>query len=563
MILALLSEATEFRRAIGSLSGIVDCGSGKLQTAWTAHGTVAYISAMSSVSLRANGSEPAPAWVPSRDAVPPEIERDVYRALLNLAFHDDVDALLAEALQVVTVATRARQGYLEIRDDAHPDASWWTAHGLEPDDVAGVRAVISRGIIGEALATGETILTPAAHLDPLFRERESVKRNGIEAVLCAPIGTNPPRGVLYLQGWSDPDRFGAADRELAETFCRYLAQLVDRLLVRRRQARETDATRRVRGRLDLTGVVGHGAALADTLEQIALVAPLDVSVLLTGDTGTGKSLFARIIHDNSARARQPFVEINCAALPAQLVESELFGALPGAHSTATRRIEGKVAAAARGTLLLDEIAELSPEVQAKLLSFVQSKRYYPLGATKPETADVRVIAATNTDLERAVAEGRFREDLFYRLQVLPVRVPSLAERREDVAELVSHFAHEACTRHGLPRVAPSPGALLAAETTAWPGNVRQLAHAVEAAAIRAVGEGAAQLEPRHLFPNAPRSAAADQPVTFHERTRRFQTEILREALDQHDWNVTEVARRLDLARTHVYNLIKAFGLSRA
>jgi len=500
---------------------------------------------------------------PSAEVLRSGVERDVYRALLDLAFHDDVDTLLAEALQVVTAATRARQGYLEIRDDAEADASWWTGHGLDADDVAGVRAVISRGVIGEALATGETIVTPAAHLDPLFRDRESVKRNRIEAVLCAPIGTHPPRGVLYLQGWSEPDRFGAADREIAETFCRYLAQLVDRLIVRHRQARHADATRGVRAKLDLTGIIGHSAALAHTLEQLALVAPLDVSVLLTGDTGTGKSLFARVIHDNSPRARHPFVEINCAALPAQLVESELFGAMPGAHSTATRRIDGKVAAASRGTLLLDEVAELTPEVQAKLLSFVQSKRYYPLGATKPEIADVRVIAATNVDLERAVAEGRFREDLFYRLQVLPVRVPSLAERREDVAELVVHFAREACTRHGLPRVEPSPGALVAAEATAWPGSVRQLAHAVEAAAIRAVGEGAAQLEPRHLFPNAPRGAAADEPVTFHERTRQFQARILRETLDQCDWNVTEVARRLDLARTHVYNLIKAFGLTRS
>jgi Nif-specific regulatory protein len=202
-------------------------------------------------------------------------------------------------------------------------------------------------------------------------------------------------------------------------------------------------------------------------------------------------------------------------------------------------------------------------VQAKLLQLLHAKRYYPLGATKPETADVRIIAATNTDLERAVAERRFREDLFYRLQVLPIRVPSLAERMEDVPDLVAFFCRDACTRHRLPRLVPSPGAIRAAQAATWPGNVRQLANAVEAAVIRAAGEGAMQLEARHLFREPARSCPADEgPLTFHEHTRRFQAKLLRATLEECEWNVTEVAKRLDLGRTHIYNLIKAFGLTR-
>jgi Nif-specific regulatory protein len=255
------------------------------------------------------------------------------------------------------------------------------------------------------------------------------------------------------------------------------------------------------------------------------------------------------------------VELNCAAFPDELIESELFGALPGSHSTARERRPGKVAAAEKGTLLLDDVGELSAAAQAKLLQLLQSKTYYPLGANEPVRADVRLIAATNADLDVAVADGRFREDLLYRLRVLPVRVPSLAERRVDVAELARHFSAEACERHGLALPELSAPALRAVESAEWPGNVRQLAHAMEAAAIRANGEGARRIERWHVFPESDPSAEQDAE-SFQEATRRFQRDHLRAVLDETGWNVTETARRLDLSRSHLYNLINAFGLRR-
>jgi Nif-specific regulatory protein len=212
--------------------------------------------------------------------------------------------------------------------------------------------------------------------------------------------------------------------------------------------------------------------------------------------------------------------------------------------------------------MLDEIGDLSLTAQAKLLQLLQSKEYFPLGAAKAERADVRVIAATNADLQRAVAERRFREDLFFRLQVLPIRMPSLAERREDVADLAAYFCGTACERHGLGRLELSTGALRAAQAAEWPGNVRQLENALQAAVIRAAGERAEQVERAHLFPDAPPGGAPEAPLTFQEATRRFQTDLLREALDDTQWNIVETARRLDLARSHIYNLIKAFGLER-
>ena len=501
---------------------------------------------------------------PTADLIRLRRERDLYLRLLQLGEQTDLDAFLGEALALIVGVAGARQGYLELHDEEGGSRRFSIAHGFSDDEIEAVRTAISRGIIAQALATGRTIVTPSAFLDPRFRDRESVRVGRIEAVLCAPIGEDPPLGVLYLQGREQPGPFSEEDRAAAEVFARHLAPLADRLLFRRRGQDQTDATRNVRATLRVEGVIGSSPALATVLQQVALVAPLDVNVLFTGESGTGKSQLARVIHDNGPRRSGPFVELNCATLPENLVESELFGAMPGAHSTAAHRVEGKVAAAQRGTLVLDEVGELPAPAQAKLLQLLQSRQYYPLGAAKPVAADVRVIAATNGDLHAAVAARHFREDLFYRLQVMPLRVPSLAERREDIAELARHFCASACERHRLLRVTLSPGALRALQAAEWPGNVRQLAHTIEAAAIRAAGDRAALVERSHLFPEPGGQPAGESaPLTFQEATRRHQARLLRETLEENGWNVVETARRLDLARSHVYNLIRAFGLERS
>jgi Nif-specific regulatory protein len=313
-------------------------------------------------------------------------------------------------------------------------------------------------------------------------------------------------------------------------------------------------------------VVGSSKALAELLKSVELVAPLDLCVLLTGETGSGKSQIARVIHDASARAPRPFLELNCAALPENLLESELFGAMPGAHSTATRKIEGKVTAARGGTLFLDEIGELAVTAQAKLLQLLQTGEYFPLGASQPALADVRIVAATNVDLRRAVAERRFREDLFYRLQVMPIRVPSLAERKEDIPALARYFCEVALRTHKLRHVELSPGALRALAVAEWPGNVRELAHRVEAATIRAAGDSAPQVELSHLAME-PEPALApigeDEAVTFHAGTRRYQRLLLEQMLRATGGNVSEAARRLDLTRGHIYTLMKTLGLDRS
>jgi Nif-specific regulatory protein len=350
------------------------------------------------------------------------------RRLLDLGRQRQLAPFLEEALHLIVEITGVQHGYLELYDESG-EPQWSIASGFSEDELREVRQLISRGIISAAISSGETIVTASAREDLRFNKRESVRLGSIEAVLCAPIGDGPPRGVLYLQGSKHPGVFDEAERDLAEIFARQLGPLADRVLGEHRRGEETDATVPVRKQLHAEGIIGRSKALADVLRQAGLIAPLDVTVLLTGESGCGKSQLARVIHDNSSRASQPFIEVNCGALPETLLESELFGAVAGAHSTATSRIEGKVTAAGRGTLLLDEIGVLPLGAQAKLLQLLQSKEYYPLGAARPSRCEARVIAATNVDLERAVADRQFREDLFYRLQVLPIRVPSLNERR--------------------------------------------------------------------------------------------------------------------------------------
>src|SRR5262245_43958114 len=225
-------------------------------------------------------------------------ENGLFRRLLEIGRQGEPEPFLREALALIVEVTEARQGYLELHDDQHPDVpSWSLAHGFTSAQVEDVRAAISHGIIAEAVATGKTIVTQSALLDERFSRRESVILGHIEGVLCAPIGDDPPRGVVYLHA-TGHRAFTELDRENAELFAWHLATLADRVLARRRAAAVVDATAPVREKLHAASVIGRSAALASIFQQAALVAPLDVNVLLTGETGTGKSQIARVIHDS-------------------------------------------------------------------------------------------------------------------------------------------------------------------------------------------------------------------------------------------------------------------------
>jgi Nif-specific regulatory protein len=299
-------------------------------------------------------------------------------------------------------------------------------------------------------------------------------------------------------------------------------------VARDERAETHDFTAEHRGKLTIDGIVGTSNSLGETLRQVAVAAAVPTSVLITGESGTGKTAIARAIHESSTRSAGPFVELNCTTIPETLFESELFGAEKGAHSTALRRIEGKIDAAGGGTLLLDEVGDLPLAVQGKLLRFLQSRRYYRLGSTTPIEADVRILAATNANLPERVAEKRFREDLFYRLSALEVHVPPLRERRADIEVIAEAIAGAIGRQHG-----------------------------------RTI-ESTRTIEPEHVFPSSSLGRAENEPepILYDDAFRRFQADFLARALDRYGWNVSETARRVGLARSHVNELIRVYGLTR-
>ncbi|MDX2013855.1 MAG: sigma 54-interacting transcriptional regulator [Myxococcaceae bacterium] len=480
-------------------------------------------------------------------------ERDLFRALVHASRAPGSAAALTEVLASLVVATDSERCYLELH---HPVTGerFVVQRGCSDETEARIRAVTSRGIVAAALASGAELNTSSAQLDPRFNQLESVQRQQLEAVLCLPVSGRPP-GVLYLEGRRGQGAYGEAEVALA----REVALTVGPVLVQAATFQgPADATLAVRPRLDASAVVGRSAALAQVLERIALAAPLDVTVLLTGEPGTGKTQLARLLHDNSRRRSQPFVELNCAAIQDTLVESELFGTTAGAF-TGARTASGKFEAASGGTLFLDEVGELSSSAQAKLLQVLQSRQYYAVGSAKAVTANVRLVAATNARLEDRVASGRFREDLFYRLNVMPIRVPSLRERPDDIGLLVDTLLERIAVDHGLPVLQASPALRAHCQADPWPGNVRQLRNRLETGLICAAGEGSPQIEPRHVDPQL---TSASGRLTYHEATRAFQRDFLRRQLDEAEGNVAELARRIDLSRPYLSDLLKSFHLNR-
>ena len=309
-----------------------------------------------------------------------------------------------------------------------------------------------------------------------------------------------------------------------------------------------------------SALIGDSAAMAQVRALVARVAPTEARVLLTGESGTGKELAAAAVHTASRRSERAFVTVNCAAIPRDLVESEMFGHERGAFTGATERRLGRFELAHQGTLFLDEIGDLSAEAQAKLLRTLETGELQRLGAESSQRVDVRIVAATNRRLEDAVADGDFREDLFFRLNVFPIRLPPLRERLEDLPALVTHLAERV-----RPRQAPvfTPQALEALAGYAWPGNVRELANLVERLSILSgptVDAGAVRDVLRGGAPPPPAPTALGRPLS--EALDDYERGLLRAALAQAEGNIAESARLLQTDRANLYRRLRRLGLDR-
>src|SRR5262245_59674730 len=328
-------------------------------------------------------------------------------------------------------------------------------------------------------------------------------------------------------------------------------------------ARLRDENQRLKGRArDDFAMIGKGAAMRAIFDKIAKTAPSSGRVLITGDNGTGKELVARALHDHSRRAEGPFVKVNCAAIPSELIESELFGHEKGAFTGATQKRRGKFELADGGQLFLDEIGDMNPSAQAKVLRVLQEGELERVGGDETIKVDVRVVAATNKDLPAEIAAGRFREDLYYRLAVVPMELPPLRARREDIPTLVEHFLEQVCADNDRRKKKVASGALTMIMQHDWPGNVRELKNVVERPAILTgdadVITEADVGEPLRRVKTVKADFARGTP--FRDLVAGAERELIMAALDANDHHVSNTARELQLERSHLYKKMRALGI---
>ena len=414
---------------------------------------------------------------------------------------------------------------------------------------------LSRTVVDEVCRQGVALLWDNVIVDPAMAEAESLRHVEVRSLLAVPLaGRRRLHGVVYFQS-SEAGAFAESDLKTAAAAAGIAglafdtADMIDDLRAE---------NRRLRGLAIEHDMVGDSPAMTQLLEFIEKVAPVDSTVLLRGESGTGKELVAHALHSSSPRADGPFIAINCATLSETLLESELFGHERGAFTGAVQRSIGKFEAADGGTLFLDEVGEIPTKVQARLLRVLQERQFQRLGGNRQIQVDVRLIAATHRDLEAAIRDGSFREDLFYRLNVIAFNVPSLRERRADIPLLARHFVRLHCERLGRPGAGLDPETLRTLTAYEWPGNIRQLSNAVERAVVLGDGE---MIRPEDLPDEVLERSAGEVPLSdFQNAIVATKKRLLLGALEQTDGNAAAAARGLGLHPNSFRRLMRQLGL---
>ena len=441
------------------------------------------------------------------------------------------------------------------------------------DDEKNIRATIARGLRLEGFRTveagnGEEALAILEDqgADAVLLDVEMPRLDGLATLeAMRDRGLSVPAIVLTAHGSIERAvravKLGAFDfiekPPSMERILIAIGHALDRgrlLSENRRLADESGAT---------AGLLGDSEPMRALRAVLSRVAPTEATILLLGENGTGKELAARAIHDGSPRKARPFVTVNCAAIPETLFESELFGHLRGAFTGATDARRGKFSQADGGTLFLDEVGEIPLHLQPKLLRVLESQEVERLGGGAPEKVDVRLVAATNRDLPAEVETGRFRRDLYHRLDVVPVRVPPLRERRTDIPSLAAHFLDLACRRNRVRPKTLADDAKAALSAHRWPGNVRELRNVMERIAIlvQEAEVGAVLLEGLAGAAATP-SEIEETGGTLAARVDAFERKTVLEALERNRWRMTRTAEQLGLERSHLYKKLKALGIER-
>ncbi len=497
--------------------------------------------------------------------IPPAL-RSVSRDLMQLyrlglamgsatTYHELADIVLDGLLGAV----KAEVGAILTLKDGHETE----ITSVRPDGLLKrTYSPVSEFVSNEVKSSREAVLAEDVARSRYLNDRDSLKDLGATSLICAPVIHQDRVAALIHLYCIDPHKsLGADDLEFTIAVAKHFALVMGQM---QRQESLSAENRSLREQLHVESeLIGTSEAIRAIHEQIGRVAPTNATVLIRGESGAGKELVARAIHFNSLRHDGPFICLNCAAITETLLESELFGHERGAFTGATEKKIGKFEAANRGTIFLDEIGEMAFGTQAKLLRILEGHPFERVGGGTPIRVDVRVVAATNQPLEQIIREGKFRRDLFYRLQVVEIHVPTLRDRRSDVRMLAEHFLHRFARETGRKIRGFTPAALARMESYDWPGNVRELKNVVERAVALARGH---QLDVADILltsleipaETAPASGGHFDPISLEEMEKRH---ILR-TLEHTQWNKSQAATILEIERSTLDRKIKAYELKK-
>ena len=469
----------------------------------------------------------------------------------------DLEVVLDQIARSAAAVMRADAGSVLMLDRRRSTLVFAAAAGEHGRTLLGKEFPADLGIAGRVLKNGraESVADVSASPDffPGIDRETHFQTRGLAAAPM--LYKSDAIGVVEVLNRLDGAPFDDADLKLLSIFANLAACGARNAQAHENLRKETLAFRR--SVLAGSEIIGASGAVKEMLKLADRVARTNATVLLVGDTGTGKEVLAKFIHNSSHRAENAFVAVNCAALPETLLESELFGHEKGAFTGAISQHIGRFELADNGTLLLDEIGDISASTQVKLLRLLQERAFTRVGGTRTISCDVRIIAATNRDLKKAIAEGRFREDLFYRLNVFPIRVPSLRERREDVPALVEHFAKVAAAELAVTPRSVSPEAVRLLTAYDWPGNIRELANVIERAVLLCDGT---EVQSLHLPPEIAGVELRDAPL--QSGLWASERAMIVKALQEHNWNQTKAAQALGISRDNLRYRVKKYAIKR-
>jgi Nif-specific regulatory protein len=487
---------------------------------------------------------------------------DVSQALAGL----DLKASLHRVVEILAAQYGAVRGLVSLVD-AGGDLGVVAADGAG-DSPRAVRYRMGEGITGRVVQSGKPIVVPRVSREPSFLHRAArrpeLARQEL-SFICVPILLNRRAvGALAIDVTFDPNRTFNRTVKFLGVVASMIAQAlkIHRLIEedRRRLVDEnTHLRQELRERYEMSNMVGGSGPMRQIYEQVTQVAGSNTTVLIRGESGTGKELIAHAIHYNSLRAKKPFVKVSCAALPDSLIESELFGYEKGAFTGAEARKKGRFELAEGGTLFLDEIGDVNLATQVKLLRVLQEREFERVGGIDTVKANVRLMAATNKDLEKAIAAGTFREDLYYRLNVFTLFVPPLRERKPDVLTLADHFLEKFAREHGRPIKRISTPAIDMLASYHWPGNVRELENTIERAVLMCDGE---VIHGHHLPPSLQTAEASGTVtrVSLKDAVVSYEKDLIQDALKTTRGNRAKAARLLDTTERIINYKVRTYGI---